>query len=1607
MPRTKLIESVLRKLPAAKENDASFSKAFLRKLPEEDIKGQSARDLSLVVSDLLLLKKRHKEGEIKVDVKLRLTEKSGKPRSYTIICVVCDDMAFTINSIVSELTHRGYQMSHFFHPRIQDEDLKAEQCEKSKQKDNKKSPAKKHDMPKRHGISYIHIAIDEILTEDERNALGSEISRILEDVKLSNVHWPDMLDVLYKTKSEIKKNKGKWPKKAIDEHEAFLDYLYNDNFTLLGSCEFDLSQKNPEPVNGLGLLSSNRDKPYLDFKKEGLPFWANKGNTKSTPLIVSKLKKQANVHRIVQLDAVSVVFYSSKGKAVKERVFFGLFTSVTYSRSIRDVPYIRQKADIVVRQSGFREGGHDYKALRHILEKFPRDELFQIETEQLSQTAMSIMHLQQQPHIALFTRNNPYNNLFSCLVYVPREFFDTGLRLKIQSVLEKELKGKVIDFYTTMDDSALTRVLFILSTQKQIDKSWDLENIEKKLQKNCRPWSDQFADEANQSYSDQEYSSYIIHKYKDAFPGEYHERIKPKHALYDVKKIEEAFESTGGMSFDLYRATGQSSNQLRLKIYRTQKVIPLSDILPVLENLGLHVKGERPYEVKVNKGGAVKSVWIHDFLMEMSGTKDKFDLPSIKPQVEEALSEIWFGRCENDSLNKLILIAGMNWREVAILRAYVHYLQQIRYVFSLGYMKKSLTENPEISAQIVTFFKAWHDPYDPSKNKEKAAGARVALDHAFDRVESLDYDRILRKITELVEATLRTNFFQTDNQDRPKTYLSLKLDSHRIKDIPTPRPFREIFVYSPRVEGIHLRGDKIARGGIRWSDRPEDFRTEVLGLMKAQLVKNSIIVPMGAKGGFVVKSSINPSDRAAFHKEGVECYKVFISGLLDITDNLVDDKVIPPENIYRRDEDDPYLVVAADKGTATFSDIANEISESYDFWLGDAFASGGAAGYDHKKMGITARGAWESVKRHFMEINHNVQKKPFRVIGVGDMGGDVFGNGMLLSRQICLIAAFNHKHIFIDPDPDPEISWNERKRLFDEVLGWDAYDPGVLSKGGRIYHRSEKSLKLTEEIQKLLNTKEKTLTPTELMHLLLKTDTDLLWFGGIGTYIKSTQESHEDVGDKSNDNIRINAVDVKARVIGEGANLAVTQKARIEASVKGVRMNADFIDNSGGVDCSDHEVNIKILMNDLIKNKGLTLKQRNKFLSSMTDEVAELVLRNNYQQALAVSLMELQSFDNINAHRKFISELEQKGLFERDQVGFPDEEELARRHSQGKGLTRPELALLQAYAKLLFTSDLLESDIPDSMNMQSFLTRYFPGKIQNKYKKEIFEHSLRREIIATEIANGMINRMGPTFVQSTMVKTNSTSDMVAKAYIIIREAFDLRELWDHLEALDYKVPAMVQLKVMREISQLVERGITWFLTRLGRDPDIDTDIPRLQEGVRVLKSKGLKLVTTDLSQSIEYSCQTLIDDGMSAELAKEVSLLPILGAACDIVRISLQEKEKIEDVAMMYFKVGQHFSLDWLRAQARYMQVESRWVSEARDGLMEQLYTCQAGITSHVISDLKAMRDDVENFDQWVSYNNHQTLQIQSLINDLQRSSGIDLAMLIIAEQRLRSIYGG
>jgi glutamate dehydrogenase len=1265
---------------------------------------------------------------------------------------------------------------------------------------------------------------------------------------------------------------------------------------------------------------------------------------------------------------------------VAEQRFLGLYTSSAYNRRPWEIPLVRERHEYVMQNSGLAPSGHSGKALRHILETLPRDELFQSSEEELLRTSTGILGLQERVRSKLFLRRDRYGRFWSALVYIPRDRFNTEVRHRIERMLKRALHGENVDTTVQVGESPLAQLHLIIRPKAGEAPQVDIAALEAKLARIVRNWQDDLRDALVKAHGE-ERGLKLANRYGRALPAGYIEQVTPAIAAADVECLA-SLSGPDDLRISLYRSRGEEGG-VRLKFYRLGDDIPLSDALPMMENMGLRVITEHPYRIELPGEDGDGAAWIQDF--EVESVRADLDVDSIDESFEEAFSQLWRGQAENDGFNRLILGAGLTWRQVAMLRAYGKYLQQVGVPFSQSYVEETFSRYPLLARLLVELFEARFDPATGSEGKAAIKQGKQALERQFqalvggepatlaalqavldardgtrerqveatratllglmDRVSSLDQDRILRSFIGCIDATLRTSYYIAYKDGLradggPADYISFKLDSAHVPDLPKPRPYREIWVCGPRVEGVHLRFGPVARGGLRWSDRREDFRTEVLGLVKAQMVKNTVIVPVGSKGGFFVKKAPVGGDRDAQLAEGIACYKLFINGLLDITDNLVEGKVVHPHDVVRHDADDPYLVVAADKGTAKFSDIANAISIEHNYWLGDAFASGGSHGYDHKGMGITARGAWESVKRHFRALGRDCQNEDFTCVGIGDMSGDVFGNGMLLSEHIRLLAAFDHRHVFLDPNPDAARSFVERKRMFDVPRSsWDDYDKSLISAGGGVYPRSAKSIPISPEVRVALGLKPDVehLAPNDLLSAVLKAPVDLLWNGGIGTYIKASSETHADVRDRANNGLRIDGAEVRAKIIGEGGNLGMTQKGRIEAAQKGVLLNTDFIDNSAGVDTSDHEVNIKILLNDAVQRGELSFDARNEQLAAMTDEVAELVLWDNYRQNQAITLMEHQSIGRIGSMAHFIKTLENEGTLDRQVENLPSEAELAERKSRGLGLTRPELAVLLSYDKMRLFQQLLDSDVPEDPYLSKELVRYFPAPLHEKYAEHMQRHRLKREIIATAVTNSTLNRMGATFMMRMQEDTGKGPEAIAKAYTAAREILDARQLWAQIEALDSKVAEDTQVDAVKQIWSLLRHMTRWLLNRPGGSLDIAENVARYQTGVSALRQVLPEVLTPTGKGDFACTQEKWEGLGMPAELGQRLARMPDLRAALDMVEVVQQSGQPMEKVARVFFELGEVLDLEWLRGQIEALPVEGHWHAQARGSLLDEL----------------------------------------------------------------------
>jgi glutamate dehydrogenase len=1529
-------------------------------------------------------------------IKVQTVPAGAQPYRMTVVDVAGQDMAFLVDSIAAEVNRHDLLIALLNHPVLY---MRYKSTSTGAPEDVTGKPTEGYEAR-----SHVHLQIRQALSGEAQESLAMGLAQALGDVHLANRDWAAMREKLREAQAHLESARTDIPAQEMRTYCDFLDYLHENNFTFLGYREYQFTEgaegeitSATTPGASLGVLHDGVTPAYINEKTESLPAGLQAVRRNLPPVAVSKTNRVASVHRRVPMDAVAVKVYGKDGKVVGEKLFLGLFTSVVYSRSILAIPLLREKVEAVQAAFGFMSGSHNHKTARHILEKYPRDELFQMDIEALKNVVGAIMRLAERQRIALFTRPDTFGRYVSCLVYIPRDRFGTGLRQKMQDILEASLSGRCTAFSTIVDDSVFARAMYTIAVDQAKPPQYDLGAVETLLQEAGRNWAERLTVALASALADEEEVARLAVRYADAFPLAYQEFYAIRRAVYDIAEIERVLES-GRTVVDLFRPTvdGLTERPLRLKVYHPETPLPLSDVLPILDNMGLRAVSEMPF--KVQPEGSAHPVWIHDVLVE---APRPVHLDAVKTYFEHAFLKVWTRETESDALNRLVLAAPMNWHEVAVLRAYVRYLKQTGYPLGRTFVERTLVENPVLARLLTDLFKALHRPGIEEK-KERPALVKSLEDkisYALEDVASLDQDRLLRALVGLIQATVRTNYFQRRENGLPKPYLALKIESRRLEGLPLPRPFMEIFVSSPRVEGVHLRGDRIARGGLRWSDRPEDYRTEILGLMKAQMIKNAVIVPMGSKGGFVVK---NPSlgDRAALQAEGVECYKTFIRALLDITDNRVGDRVVGPKNVVRRDGDDPYLVVAADKGTATFSDIANTIaSEEYAFWLGDAFASGGSAGYDHKKMGITARGAWESVKGHFRALGHDTQKQPFDVVGVGDMGGDVFGNGMLCSDRIRLIGAFNHVHIFCDPDPNPKKSFVERQRLFEAVQGWDEYDQALLSKGGRIYDRADKIITLTPEIMARFDIAQERVTPQDLIRAILSARADLAWFGGIGTYVKGPGESHVDAGDKANDALRVDADALRVRVVGEGANLGMTQAARVAFAQAGGRVNTDFIDNSAGVDCSDHEVNTKILLSDVMSKSDMALEARDALLAQMTDEVAALVLKDNYEQALAIDVAVAGAATDAGEHEALMEAL---GL-DRALEGLPDSETLAARVRAGGGLTRPELCMLLGHAKIALNRALLDSDLPDDPAMNTCLHEYFPEPIRKAYPDAIVRHQLRREIVATSLANRIVNRMGPTFVADLALKTGAPPPTIARAYITVREALDLPALWSALRKLDNQIPAQVQIHALREIGVAAMRATRRLLAREGCCTE--SDVPDFGKQIGALAKALEDVLPAEACGYMEGRARELAAQGIPPKLAQRLAALPTLAAGFDIACVAKEVGAAPLAAARAYFAVGDRFGIDWLRGQARALPQGDAWYARAAAAALDALFACQAGLAARALRDAG---DAPEPVAAWAQAHAERVAQVAPVLEAMRTAEdAFTLPMLMVAEQRLRGLYGG
>ncbi len=1569
-----------------------FFRALYANAMPEDINRYGPEALAALARVVFARVTERKQGESLVSLLLPREETKDYSRNESLLVAANDDMPFLFDSLMAEMNARGLRVRAAFHPII----------------------------PMAAGLtSVIVLVLDPIMGEERRAAIIDGAKNVFAQVRVAVRDWKQMVSRLSETTAALKTYPPRIPGEELAESVAFLEWLGDNHFTFIGARDYayrngEEAVLEPLADTGLGVLTDIEARVVRRGPdRSALTPQVRAFLIAPEPLIITKANEVSRVHRHVHMDYIGVKLFGADGKLVGERRFVGLFTSAAYSQRPSEIPLLRLKVRRVLERAGLPSASHDGKALAHILDTFPRDELFQISEDDLFATAMGILRLGGRPRVRVFLRFDRFDRFVSALVYIPRDRYDTHVRERIHALLARAFHGRMSASTPILDDTALARVHYIIGRNDGARPYVGVHDLEAKIAAAIRTWEDGFLTalvsvhgEVDGQHLFQEQAQGFPHRYRDVFP--------PEEAVHDLDEIRGLTKSGGGIKARVYRKKDDVHSALRLKLYIIGNVMPLSASLPIFENLGLKVIAEDSYPVTLKSSdGWTGETAVLDFLMERAD-EGAVDLEEMKPALENAFHATIAGLTESDGFNRLVIGAGLAWRDVTILRSCAKFLRQAGMSFSQDYVETSLARNPDIARLLVELFHARNAPGQDKGRTEHAATITGRIDAALNDVPSLDDDRIIRRLRNVIENVLRTNFYQHEAGHAPKPYVAMKLDSQKLDELPAPRPHVEIFVYSPEVEGVHLRFGMVARGGLRWSDRREDFRTEVLGLVKAQQVKNAVIVPVGSKGGFYPKQLPVNTTREAVQEAGISAYKTFVGALLDVTDNIgTDGSIVPPEHVVRHDEDDPYLVVAADKGTATFSDIANGIAEARGFWLGDAFASGGSHGYDHKKMGITAKGAWEAVKRHFREMGRDIQSEPFTVVGVGDMSGDVFGNGMLLSKHIRLLAAFDHRHIFIDPAPDEAASFAERQRMFDlPRSSWADYDKALISKGGGVFARTAKEIPLSDEMKALTGLTAAKATPIELMRALLKADVDLLWFGGIGTYIKASNQNNLEVGDRTNDALRIDGRDIHAKVVGEGANLGCTQLGRIEYALSGGRIDTDAIDNSAGVDTSDHEVNLKILLSGPVRRGEITMDQRDTDLAQVTDEVAAHVLKDNYDQTLALSVAQLFATRDLDAYGRFMRDLERRSKLDRAVEYLPDEEELRERAQAGKGMTRPELSVLLAYAKLDLFAEIIATDLPDDPHFVSTLASYFPEATAKKFPGELENHRLRREIVATVLANRIVNLGGPLFVHRMKESSGASDARVARAFVVADGGFGLSALKARIDALDGKLDANVQNQMYADIAELLRRLGLWFLANVAADASLKDSIALYRAGVEALRGTFATLVSPYEAQDTETRIKQLQDAGAPLDVAEDVAVLSLLSAAPEIAQLSHARSVDIDLVAGAYFEIGEIVGLDRLRGLAAKITASEHWDRLAIRRIVDDLYVGQRALTAKVLSQYehepvdRSRVEGIEAAKRWAEKNSDALTRARAFFGELERTGDLSIAKLTLANSQVHELAG-
>lgn len=1565
-----------RKRSSKKAAEPAFH--LLDRAPEEDLAAYDPAVLARASALAEEAVRSHREGESVISI-VNDPDMVRNGRPLTAITVVNDNMPFLFDSVLGEITDQAGEPTLVAHPILQVV--------------HGKSGVTKI-LADAHGkdgdrLSVIHIHVN-ALTDDQSAALEERLANVLVQVRAAVSDWKPMLARLDSAIIEFRNKPVPLDKDAVAEAVAFLEWLRDDNFTFLGMREFSYSggaktgTLTRDEAPGLGILADPDVRVLRRAQGETTTPEIRAFLHGPDPLIVTKANAKSVVHRRAYLDYIGIKTFDDHGNVTGELRLVGLFTSTAYTRSVMKIPYLRSKAEAVIRNFGFDPGDHSGKALINVLESYPRDELFQVSLPTLLEHAQAILGLAERPRVRALYRVDQFDRFVSVIVFVPRDRYDSVVREKIGAYLKTVFEGRLSAYYPAFPEGSLARVHFIIGRSGGNTPKIAPAEIEEAIREIVRTWEDALREAAVSAGCDASLLSIA-----SRFPEGYRGSFTAAEALADAACIA-GIGPDRPIAIDYYRHADHPQEKAALKIYHHGKPVSLSRRVPVLENIGFKVISERTFEIEAGPDGPV---FIHD--MELASAFDKpIDLADGGELFEEVFLSVWRREADNDNFNALAQTAGISVSAISVLRAYGRYLQQAGIAQSQGFIAGVLNRYPDIAVALHEMFVLRLDPEAGEDTKPAVRHVKARIEHALDDVPNIDDDTIIRRYLNLIESTLRTNHFVPGLRESRRS-LALKLDSRVVTGLPEPKPWREIFVYGSEVEGVHLRFGPVARGGLRWSDRAQDYRTEVLGLVKAQQVKNAVIVPVGAKGGFYPKRPTAGLAREQVFEAGRAAYVNFISSLLSVTDNIDGDEVVPPANVTRRDSDDPYFVVAADKGTATFSDTANAISQEHGFWLDDAFASGGSAGYDHKGMGITAKGAWEAVKRHFREMNRDIQSSPFTAVGVGDMSGDVFGNGMLLSDQTRLIAAFDHRDIFIDPDPDPAVSMAERQRLFAlPRSSWQDYDKAKLSRGGIIVSRAQKSITLTQAAATAIGLDKTTATPTEVMKAILKAPADLLWFGGIGTYVRATGETNQEVGDRANDTIRITAAEVGAKVIGEGANLGVTQRARIEFGLSGGACNSDAIDNSGGVNCSDVEVNIKIALASAMRKGRLTRPARDKLLADMTGEVSRLVLANNYQQTLALSLVQKAGMADLPHQARFMAALEARGLLDREVEDLPDPAALTEREARREPLTRAELGVLLAYAKIVFFTDIIGSEAPDDPYFERDLSAYFPDRMEKKFSDEIASHRLRREIVTRVVVNDLVNRGGPAFVTRLQEATGRTAAEVLRAFAVVRDGFGLPELYADIDALDSRLDGQVQLDLYAAVGRLVFAGCSWHLKNADGAASLNEQIAALKKARKSLEPKLASLLPEFPKERLEARKFALAEAGVPEALAGRLALLDASVLIPDIALVAENTGTGLLDAAKAFFAVTGAFRIGRIEDASGSIAVSDYYEGMALTRALDTISAARRGIACEALAEHGKGKDPVG---AWLQAGGERIARTRERLQALTEGGEITVSRLSVA----------